>query len=391
MKLSTGLATIAALFAAQGVSAIPEWGVLITVTAITGYSHCRKPASSSKRVSTTSALSSKTTSTSTKSTWTSSTPVLSSQTTSTSTTSTSASNTPTPSPTGRVKFKYYGVNQSCAEFGSSTIPGVLGTHYTWPTTDSIDFFLGKGFNTFRIAFLMERISPPTTGLTGPFDTAYLGDLKRTVSYITGKGGYAVLDPHNYLRYNGSVITDEAAFTIWWTNLATEFKSDPKVVFDINNEPHSIPASDAFKMNQVGVNAIRAAGATSQLILVEGTSWSGAWSWTGWSGNSEVYGAITDPYNNVAIEMHQYLDTDGSGTSDVCVSNTIGAERIADATAWLKANNLKGFLGEMGGGSNDVCIDAIKGALSAMQEPGTPWIGFLWWAAGPWWGNYFQSI
>src|ERR1700761_6170273 len=45
------------------------------------------------------------------------------------------------------------------------------------------------------------------------------------------------------------------------------------------------------------------------------------------------------------------DSDGSGTSDVCVSNTIGAERLAAATQWLQENNLKGFLGEMGAGSN----------------------------------------
>jgi endoglucanase len=50
-------------------------------------------------------------------------------------------------------------------------------------------------NTFRIAFLMERISPPTTGLTGAFNATYLAALKSTASYVTGKGGYAVLDPH----------------------------------------------------------------------------------------------------------------------------------------------------------------------------------------------------
>lgn len=50
-------------------------------------------------------------------------------------------------------------------------------------------------NTFRVAFLMERISPPANGLTGAFDATYLASLKSTVSYITGKGGYAVIDPH----------------------------------------------------------------------------------------------------------------------------------------------------------------------------------------------------
>lgn len=78
-------------------------------------------------------------------------------------------------------------------------------------------------------------------------------------------------------------------------------------------------------------------------------------------------------------MHQYLDSDGSGTSATCVSSTIGAERIAAATAWLRANNKKGFLGEVGAGSNDACIAAVKGALCAMQQSGV-WIGALWWAA-----------
>ena len=50
-------------------------------------------------------------------------------------------------------------------------------------------------------------------------------------------------------------------------------------------------------------------------------------------------------------MHQYLDSDGSGTSATCVSSTIGVDRITAATNWLKQNGFKGFLGEIGAGSN----------------------------------------
>ena len=50
-------------------------------------------------------------------------------------------------------------------------------------------------------------------------------------------------------------------------------------------------------------------------------------------------------------MHQYLDSDGSGTNATCVSSTIGADRLQAATQWLQQNNLKGFLGEIGAGSN----------------------------------------
>ncbi|KAI0259894.1 glycoside hydrolase superfamily [Gloeopeniophorella convolvens] len=288
------------------------------------------------------------------------------------------------------KFTHFGVSESGAEFGNTVIPGVLGTDYTWPSPSSIDFFVENGFNTFRIPFLMERLSPPATGLTGPFDSTYLSGLTTIVNYITGKGAFALIDPHNYMIYNNAPISDTATFQTWWTSLANEFKSNPNVMFDVMNEPNGIPASTAFALNQAAVNGIRASGATEQLILVEGTSWTGAWTWTTSSGNSEVFGAIQDPNNNLAIEMHQYLDSDGSGTNATCVSPTIGAERLADATTWLQQNNLKGFLGEIGAGSNQDCITAVQGALCSMQQSGV-WIGALWWAAGPWWGDYFTSI
>ncbi|KAG8955839.1 hypothetical protein FRC04_006285 [Tulasnella sp. 424] len=381
MKFTVGLAAVATLLAANGASAVSEWGQCgginytgsktcdagLTCVYINDYYYqCQKGSA---------------TTTTTRTTTT---------TTRVGTTTTITSKTTTSSaPAGTQKFKYFGVNESSAEFGNTKWPGVLGTDYTWPTTSSVDFFIGKGFNTFRIAFLMERISPPANGLTGSFDATYLQGLKTIASYVTSKGGYAVLDPHNFMRYNNGVISDQNAWTTWWKNLATQFKNDPKIIFDLQNEPHDIDATTVASMMQAAVNAIRSVGAT-QLILVEGTSWTGAWTWTS-SGNANAFSSFTDPANNFAIEMHQYLDSDGSGTSATCVSSTIGVDRITDATNWLKSKGFKGFLGEIGAGSNDQCIAAIKGALSLMQQPGSPWIGALWWAAGPWWGTYYQSI
>ncbi|KAI0687841.1 endoglucanase [Cerioporus squamosus] len=302
------------------------------------------------------------------------------------TTATAPTSSSSLCPGTRTKFKFFGVNESGAEFGNTVFPGALGTEYIWPAPSSIDFFMGKGFNTFRVPFLMERVSPPTTGgMAGPFNQTYLGGLKDTVNYITGKGGYAAIDRECRVECVGKGVADG----IGWQKLAAEFKSNDHVIFDLQNEPHDIPAQTVFNLMQAGVNGVRAAGATSQLILVEGTSWTGAWTWTT-SGNSQVFGAIKDPNNNVAIEMHQYLDSDGSGTNATCVSSTIGAERLQAATAWLKQNNLKGLLGEIGAGSNAACISAVQGALCEMQQSGV-WLGALWWAAGPWWGDYYQSI
>ncbi|KAG8982962.1 hypothetical protein FRB90_006437, partial [Tulasnella sp. 427] len=408
MKLSAGLAAIAASFAVTGVSAVAQWGqcgginytgstvcdsplLKLKIVSILDYSQCLAGSSTTTtKTSTTTTTTPKTstTTTTTKSSTTTTksstttTTTKSSTTTTTSPTTTKSSTTTTKSSTTTTttsasasatakKFKLFGVNESCAEFGNTKIPGVLGTDYTWPATSSIDYFVGLGFNAFRVAFLMERLSPPANGLTGAFDSTYLASLQSTVSYITGKGAYVAIDPHNYLRYNGSVISDSAAFTTWWKNLATLFKGNSHVIFDLQNEPYGIDASTVASFMQAAVNGIRAIGATN-LILVEGTAWSGAWSWTS-SGNAAAFAGFTDPANNFAIEMHQYLDSDSSGTSATCVSSTIGAERIADATTWLKNNNFKGFLGEIGAGSNDACIAAVKGALTAMQAADSPWI------------------
>ena len=125
---------------------------------------------------------------------------------------------------------------------------------------------------------MERLSPLSQGLTGTFDATYLAGLKSIVSYVTSKGGYAIIDPHNFGRYNGGVISNAANFGIWCRNLATQFKGSSRVIFDTNNEYHDMDQQLVFDLNQQCINGIRAAGATSQLILVEGNAWTGAWTW-----------------------------------------------------------------------------------------------------------------
>ncbi|TVY40035.1 putative endo-beta-1,4-glucanase B [Lachnellula cervina] len=286
-------------------------------------------------------------------------------------------------------LEWLGVNESGAEFGTGNIPGVLGTDYTWPLTSSIQTLMDKGMNIFRIPFLMERLAQGT--ITASLDATYLADLKTIVSYITAAGGHAVIDPHNYGRYSGSVITSTSDFQTFWQNVATEFKSDSNVVFDCNNEFHDMPSNTLVaSLNQACIDGVRAAGATTQYVFVEGTSYTGAWTWVS-SGNGDAMVGLTDPSDKIVYEMHQYLDSDGSGTSDTCVSSTIGSERIAAATAWLKANNKKGILGEFAGGANSVCETAVTGLVDALTAASDVWMGAMWWGGGPWWADYIFSM
>ncbi|CAJ2503205.1 Uu.00g105990.m01.CDS01 [Anthostomella pinea] len=288
----------------------------------------------------------------------------------------------------RSNFWFAGVNESGAEFGTGSIPGTKGTDYTWPLTSSVDTLMGKGFNIFRIPFLMERMVPGS--LTSGVNAAYLADMQTLVSHITSKGGYAAICAQNFGRYYGNVITDTSGFQSFWQTVATQFKSNGNVIFDTNNEYHDMDNTLVGNLNQAAINGIRAAGATSQTIFVEGNSYTGAWTWVS-SGTSTAMAALTDPNDNVIYEMHQYLDSDGSGTSSTCVSSTIGSQRLAAATAWLQSNGKNGILGETAAGSNSVCISALQDMLSYMKTNNSVWRGWLLWGGGPWWGDYMFSM
>ena len=169
---------------------------------------------------------------------------------------------------------------------------------------------------------------------------------------------------------------------------TQSKPSSANTTSIDNEYHDLDQTLVLDLNQAAIDAIRAAGATSQYIFVEGNAYSGAWSWTT---NNDNLKALTDSEDKIVYEMHQYLDGDSSGTSESCVSATIGKERLQSATTWLQDNNKKGFIGEFAGGVNANCEAAVEGMLSYMSENSDVWMGAEWWSAGPMWGSYMYSL
>ncbi|KAH7371508.1 glycoside hydrolase superfamily [Pyrenochaeta sp. MPI-SDFR-AT-0127] len=285
------------------------------------------------------------------------------------------------------KMKWFGINESGAEFGEKNFTGVYGREYIWYDLNTIDQFIGQGMNMFRLNFLMERLTP--NSLTGKFDPQYLGNLTQQINYITSKGAYAMVQPHNYGRFYGNIITDVSGFKTWWQNVAAQYKNNNLVVFDTNNEYHDMDQQLVFNLNQASIDGIRAAGA-KQYITPEGNSWSGAWTWVS-SGNGASLVNLKDPENKLIYQMHQYLDTDGSGTSANCVSATIFKERLQAATKWLKDNGKQGVIGEFAAGNNAQCISALKDGLAYLGQNTDVWWGAIWWAAGPWWGNYIYSM
>jgi endoglucanase len=53
-----------------------------------------------------------------------------------------------------------------------------------------------------------------------------------------------------------------------------------------------------RLNQAAINGIRAAGATTQWINVEGNSWTGAWTWVSKSQNGATMANLKDPSDKI---------------------------------------------------------------------------------------------
>jgi endoglucanase len=279
-----------------------------------------------------------------------------------------------------------GVDLASGSFGSKARPGVYGKDYIYADASSVTYYQSKGFNLFRVSFFWERVQPT---LKGPLAAAELARLDNLVAIITNRGLYALLDVHNYAKYYGVQVgagVPLAAFRDLWSKLAAHYKNNPRVMFDLMNEPNNMPTSTLHQMMATGLRGIRDRGATNT-VFIEGNHWSSGEHWL--DSNSDSLADLAGP--NVIFEPHQYLNRHATGTRPTCVSTTIGVDKLQDITNWARTRGVRLVLGEFGAGANDICRAAVTGLLNFIESNKTVWRGWIWWAGGPWWGNYFTSI
>lgn len=123
------------------------------------------------------------------------------------------------------------------------------------------------------------------------------------------------------------------------------------------------------------------------IIAPGNGYTGGHSWTqssqGGAPSSDYLYMIHDPLKNTAMDIHEYLDSDFSGTYLNCSQSR--PTRLAPLTAWLKTYGLNA-MGTDSGGSNGTegegDIDGLVNYLADSEE----YIGCSAWPAGPLWGT-----
>jgi len=286
-----------------------------------------------------------------------------------------ASTSPSATGTGFIastsQVAFAGVNIAGFDFGC----GIDGTCNTQSTFDVASqgtglqqmqhFVEDDGLNAFRLPVAWQFLV--NNNLGGPLDANNSAAYDKLVMGCVNAGAkMCIIDIHNYARYNGLIIAQDAGgptnaqYTSLLSQLAEKYANVSQVAFDIMNEPHDIPSLPAWaNSSQLAVNAIRAAGATTQQILIPGTDFASAATFANTSG--PVLLGVKNPdgtTDNLLFNVHKYLDSDGSGTHSNCVTNNIDTA-FAPLAAFLRQNNRTAILTETGGGPTDpTCLQML---------------------------------
>jgi endoglucanase len=219
--------------------------------------------------------------------------------------------------------------------------------------------------------------------TSPYGgSTYQTAIVNYVNLLHANGLYAILDLHwsapGTQPATGQLpMVDADHGPAFWSSVATTFKADPAVLFDLYNEPEFIswscwlngqaaggstcPVSWAVAGMQTLVNAVRGAGAT-QPIMVGGVAYSNDLSQ--WLANEPV-----DPQHALVASLHTY-------NFNTCKSTTCWQSQDAPVAAQVPV--VTGEIGEDDGGHG--FIDSFM----AWADPlGISYLAWTWdtWGCG----------
>jgi endoglucanase len=292
-------------------------------------------------------------------------------------------------------LRFTGVNLPSAAFNSDQLPGKPNHDYIFPGAATIDYFSSKGMNIIRLGVLWERLQHQ---LGAPLDKDEMQRMDNVVRYAGSKGMKTIIDIHNYAKYKkvaiGARDVPPSALADLWGRIGAHYKNNDLVVFGLMNEPTGLPTETWLRAANMSIEAIRKAGARN-LILVPGNGWTSARDWMSieyGTPNSQVMLNVVDPGGAFAFDVHQYFDRDFTGTHADCQSVDVGINSLAPFTKWARKHGMRGFLGEFGVGSNRKCLEVLNRVLEFMEANSDVWLGWTYWAAGPWWPkDYYTNI
>jgi len=317
--------------------------------------------------------------------------------------------TPFPAPSGTfMPRNLSGVNISG---GEQPYPSASGGctpncsyNYSYPQNQEIDYWSSKGFGMIRMPTQTRRLQQFSYGALDPAGrtdeppNAYrvfsagsqtnLLSIKAVLDRARADGMHVMLDLHNFgtifdtlANTNRTIGADAEAtnqFVDIWTRLATKFKNYDNIVWNIENEPVGMTVAQWKTAAVATINAIASVTTTQAIFVPGGANFTGAHDWIG-SGNGAAWAGYVPPVGMpFYFDMHEYLDSDFSGTHAVCVQTT----SVMDAaTSWARTNGYKVFIGESGWSQDTSCPPLATSLFSYLTTNNDVYHGYAYWVGG----------
>ncbi|CAK7206105.1 hypothetical protein SEUCBS139899_008889 [Sporothrix eucalyptigena] len=290
----------------------------------------------------------------------------------------------------RTGMRFMGANIAGFDFGITT-DGVQDLASMTPPLSNVSgidgagqmrhFVQTDGFNIFRLPVGWKYLVNGTPG--GKLDAANFAEYNTLVQSCLNTTAHCIVDIHNYARWEGQIIgqggPSNEQFASLWSQLATKYANNTRVLFGIMNEPHDLDVAAWVDTVQAVVTAIRMV-APKQTILLPGSNYTSAGAMSTVAG--PLLMDVKNPDNTttgLVFDVHQYLDYDYSGTHTTCVTNAI--DTYTPLAAWLRANGRQAFTTETGGGNTSSCVQYVCELMKFLNANSDVFIGTVAWAAG----------
>lgn len=336
-------------------------------------------------------------------------------------------------------WEFAGINLSGLEFGKVIDPAVIpnlskqdqGSIYS--DLKDTESFIQAGMNTIRVPVSWGYLQLDGAGKGAINMGYYTNYIQPLLQSLTKAKVHTIVDLHAYMRYStfgeqysgcfgsapcpdGTLILDEQAYQSVWGQLVQLIQNDPAInkeyiLLDLMNEPVGVPDDKVFTIQTSLIKMLRAQQFNG-IILVEGNNWTGLHSWATqeWVGsdgshytNATLFtrehfakAGITD-LSKIIINVHQYLDSDYSGTHDTCQqdlgSTGFDGFNLDAFTEYLKKNELKAMVTEFGTGADVAsCRLPLQHFMTYLRENSANgknygFAGWTIWSTGHGWGGY----
>ncbi len=180
---------------------------------------------------------------------------------------------------------------------------------------------------------------------GAYNPLYAAYVDRAVQWALQQGLAVILDLHwnegsgNMAAMAGTYGQQPMADTYsvtFWAQVAAKYKNDPRVIFELYNEPHDIPVAtwQNGDGNWAGMqqlyNAVRTTAGASNLVLLGGLDWA--------YDLSAVVGKVTG--TNIAYVTHPYVFKNSTSNQNAFITPSatvpVVATEFGDATTTVHA-------------------------------------------------------